>query len=308
MPTLDDAVGATSPRIFISYRRDDTAGHAGHLYADLVAHFGAASVFMDTETIEPGADFTERLRREIALCDVLIALIGKQWLRRRLREPADYVLLEILAALDRKLRIIPVLLQGARMPSVAQLPESIAELSHRNALEISNSRWRHDVERLIATLQHRDGATRPPLRRLTNLPLELTSFVGRRVELQELQDLQSRSRLLALVGPAGVGKTRLAIQLATFLRGKFSDGVWLVELAPITDGDRVPQAVAAVLELPEQANRALDATLADYLRDRDTLLVLDNCERVIEASARLAETLLRTCPKLNLLIRLRTAG
>ena len=158
MPTLADAVASTPLRIFISYRRDDAAGHAGHLYSDLVAHFGADSVFMDLETIEPGADFTERLRREIESCDVLIALIGKQWLGRRLREADDYVRLEIASALDRSVRVIPVLVQGARMPSIAQLPESIGKLSHRNALEISNTRWRHDVERLVETLQQRKRA------------------------------------------------------------------------------------------------------------------------------------------------------
>lgn len=143
---------STSPRIFISYRRDDTAGHAGHLYADLVARFGADGVFMDTETIQPGANFTERLRREIESSDVLIALIGKHWLGRRLREPEDYVRAEIQLALGHKLLVIPVLVQGAGMPSIAKLPESISELGHRNALELSDSRWRHDFARLVETI------------------------------------------------------------------------------------------------------------------------------------------------------------
>jgi len=146
----------------------------------------------------------------------------------------------------------------------------------------------------------------PPIRslprQLTNLPLELTTFVGRRQELQQLEQLQSQSRLLALIGPGGVGKTRLAIQLATDLRGKFADGVWLVELAPIRDGELLPQAVAGALDVPEQANSALTATLVEHLRDRETLLLLDNCEHVVEAAARLAETLLRSCPNFNLLI------
>jgi predicted ATPase len=302
MRTQEDAERTTSPRVFISYRRDDTAGHAGHLYADLVAHFGADSVFMDTETIEPGADFTVQLSREIESSDVLIALIGERWLQGRLQEPGDYVHLEIQSALERKLRVIPVLVQGARLPTASQLPEDIRELRHRNAFEISNSRWRHDVDRLIAALERRTGATPSPSRRLTNLPLELTSFVGRRAELQHLQELQSQSRLLALIGPGGVGKTRLAIQLATYLRSRFSDGVWLVELAPITDESLLPQAVAAALDVPEQANRSLEGTLEDYLRDRETLLVLDNCEHLAEAAARLVQTLLRACAKLNLLI------
>ena len=146
----------------------------------------------------------------------------------------------------------------------------------------------------------------PPIRslprQLTNLPLELTTFVGRRQELQQLEQLQSQSRLLALIGPGGVGKTRLALQLATDLRAKFADGVWLVELAPIRDGELLPQAVAGALDVPEQANSALTATLVEHLRDRETLLLLDNCEHVVEAAARLAETLLRSCPNFNLLI------
>ena len=302
MRTQEDTDRRTSPRIFISYRRDDTAGHAGHLYADLVAHFGADSVFMDTETIQPGADFTVELSREIESSDVLIAVIGKQWLQRRLRDPGDYVRLEIQAALDRKLRVIPVLVQGAHLPTASQLPEDIRELRHRNALEISSSRWRHDVDKLIAALQGRTGATPRPSRRLTNLPLELTSFVGRKAELQHLRELQSQSRLLALIGPGGVGKTRLAIQLAVDLLGTYSDGVWLAELAPITDESLVPQAVAAALDVPEQANRSLEATLENYLREREALVVLDNCEHVVEGAAHLVQTLLRTCANLNLVI------
>src|SRR2546425_8852328 len=110
MRIQEDADGTTSPRIFISYRRDDTAGHAGHLYADLVAHFGADSVFMDTETIEPGADFTVQLSREIASCNVLIALIGKQWLQRRVCGPEGDLCLWLQTAPDRHKRGFPVLL------------------------------------------------------------------------------------------------------------------------------------------------------------------------------------------------------
>jgi tetratricopeptide (TPR) repeat protein len=189
-------------RVFISYRRDDTAGHAGHLYSDLVAHFGAESVFMDTETIEPGADFTERLRREIESGDVLLALIGKRWLGRRLRDPSDFVRLEIQSALDRKLRVIPVLVQGARMPSVAQLPETIAELSHRNALEISDSRWRHDVERLVAALQGK---------RLDMDVPELRETSAADIAPRELQQPSARESLLAAIAEARKSGDRSAL-------------------------------------------------------------------------------------------------
>jgi predicted ATPase/class 3 adenylate cyclase len=151
----------------------------------------------------------------------------------------------------------------------------------------------------------------PPIRslprQLTNLPLELTTFVGRKVELEQLHYVQSHSRLLALIGPSGVGKTRLAIQLASYLRGKFADGVWLVELAPVRDGEHLPQAVAEALDVPEQANRALTVTLVEHLRERETFLFLDNCEHIVDAVAHLAETLLRSCPRLNLLVTSREA-
>ena len=102
-------------RIFISYRRDDTAGYAGRLHDRLVQHFGADSIFMDIDTIEPGQDFVEEVGEAVGSCDVLIALIGQQWLTltdsmgvRRLDDPHDFIHLEVATALDRKVRVIPV--------------------------------------------------------------------------------------------------------------------------------------------------------------------------------------------------------
>ena len=146
----------------------------------------------------------------------------------------------------------------------------------------------------------------PPLRSaarpLTNLPLELSSFVGRRHELDQLRELLSGSRLITLIGPGGVGKTRLAIQIAADVLEKFGDGAWLVELASASDGGLVPQAVAAALGVPEQADSPLSTTLVEHLRDREALLVLDNCEHLVEAIAPLTEMLLRACPKLTVLV------
>lgn len=302
MRTLADAARSTFPRVFISYRRDDTAGHAGHLYADLVAQFGADRVFMDTETIEPGADFTERLRREIESCDVLLALIGKQWLRRRLHEQADYVRLEIQSALDRKMRVIPVLLQGARMPSVAQLPESIGDLSHRNALEISNSRWRHDVETLVGALQGREQLE-PGTRYRTNLPLQLTSFVGRQREIEDIDQKFSSGRLVTLTGTGGAGKTRLALQAAASRQAQHPDGVWLLDLAPVAGADAalLPHVVAASFGIPDQGARPVGDVLIDYFQGRRMLLIFDNCEQIVDACASLIESLLRFCPGLFVL-------
>jgi hypothetical protein len=113
-------------RIFISYRRDDSAGYAGRLYDRLAAHFEPENVFMDIDAIEPGLDFVEVIEQAVGSCDVLIALIGKQWLaikdgqgRRRLENPEDFVRLEIKTALDRNIRVIPALVGGAAMPNSA---------------------------------------------------------------------------------------------------------------------------------------------------------------------------------------------
>jgi predicted ATPase/DNA-binding NarL/FixJ family response regulator len=140
-----------------------------------------------------------------------------------------------------------------------------------------------------------------------NLPLQLTSFVGRQQALAALRHLLATTRLLTLTGAPGVGKTRLALQLADEAREAYADGVWLVELAPLADPALVPQAVAAVLGVREHPGQRLAATLAEALRGQQVLLVLDNCEHLVEACAMLADTLLRTCPRLEILATSREA-
>ena len=134
-----------------------------------------------------------------------------------------------------------------------------------------------------------------------NLPLQLSSFVGREKELAEIARLLGETRLLTLTGPGGCGKTRLAVVAANELLRRFEDGVWMVELAPLSDPSLVPQAVGSVLGVREQPGRPLLETLSDHLRTRKMLLLLDNCEHLIEACAELAETLLRSCPELRVL-------
>lgn len=148
------------PRIFISYRRDNSEGQAGRLFDGLSLHFGKDKIFMDIDSIEPGEDFVEVIEREVGCCSVLIAIIGKEWLnstdvagRRRLDKPEDYVRLEIATALERNIRVIPVLVQGASMPYSQELPESLAKLARRQAIELSSARWQHDVSCLIQTLE-----------------------------------------------------------------------------------------------------------------------------------------------------------
>jgi predicted ATPase/DNA-binding CsgD family transcriptional regulator len=134
----------------------------------------------------------------------------------------------------------------------------------------------------------------------TNIPAQLTSFVGREREIAELQQLLEDVRLLTLVGAGGIGKTRLALRLASQLAPSVQDGTFLVELAALQDPTLVPQAVAAILDIRERPDEPLQVTLAEALQNQEVLLVLDNCEHLIAACAELAESLLRACAKLRI--------
>jgi len=142
----------------------------------------------------------------------------------------------------------------------------------------------------------------PPRAPASNLPVQLTSFVGRGKEIAETKRLLSEAHLVTLTGPGGTGKTRLLLHVAADLLEAFSDGVWFVELAPLSDPGLVPQTVAMALGVREIVGRPITETLMDYLRaKKDLLLLLDNCEHLVEACARLMDSLLHTCPCLRLL-------
>jgi hypothetical protein len=150
---------APSGRIFISYRREETAYAAGWLFAQLADHFGDGQVFKDVDSIQLGDDFVEVITRAVGSCDVLLALIGDEWLtvtdehgRRRLDDPDDFVRLEIEAALTRNVRVIPILVEGARMPRADELPDSLVRLVRRHALDLSPARFDFDTGRLLKVL------------------------------------------------------------------------------------------------------------------------------------------------------------
>jgi predicted ATPase/class 3 adenylate cyclase len=140
-----------------------------------------------------------------------------------------------------------------------------------------------------------------------NLSIQLTSFIGREQEMARVKELLASARLLTLTGAGGAGKTRLALQVAADLIDEFPDGVWLIELAPLTDPALIPQTVASVLGLREAAGQSLMAMLSDYLRAKTTLLILDNCEHLIDACAKFADTILHAAPKVKLLATSREA-
>jgi predicted ATPase len=480
--TSHEPVGSGRPRIFINYRRDDAAADAGRLYDALSVRFGEGSVFMDIDAIPPGADFAEVINQAVGSCEVLIAVIGKRWLSladaagaRRLDDQHDLVRMEILAALERKVRVVPVLVQGAPMPRADQLPTALARLAGRHAFEISYTRWQYDVERLIAAIdkptqqkvltfmatgvedsirrrevnpvamrrameEHDRIVTREIARhqgsmvesgregesmlaafrsvgdalrcaidvqrafadqrwprgarlkvrvaintgqaelrggryygevlyrcaglmaighggqilltqasaekavslpagcklvdlgvhRLRDLdrpehvhqlrqralegdfpalksqallrdavPIQLTSFIDREVDVEEVTKLLRSHRLVTLVGPAGVGKTRLALRVA----GEFASSIstTVAELAAVADPALLPSTVANALGLRDES-RVVDArAIADWLAGLRVLLVLDNCEHLIDAVAALCEDLLAASSGLTIL-------
>jgi len=150
--------------IFISYRRDDTRHAAGRLARDLADHFGSDRIFRDIETIEPGVDFVEALNKALAGCVVMLVMIGDQWLkvtdakgRRRLDDPRDWTRLEVVTALQRGVRVVPVLVEGAELPEEDELPEDLRPLLRRQALPLADGRWRGDLQALVDALSHVKG-------------------------------------------------------------------------------------------------------------------------------------------------------
>ena len=140
-----------------------------------------------------------------------------------------------------------------------------------------------------------------PERRKGNLPAEMTRFIGRRQELSQVRDALERYRLVTLRGVGGVGKTRLALHLAVGLRRSFADGVWLAELSALRNAELLARTVAASLGLPDQAPGDPVDLLADHLAERHLLLILDTCEHLVGACAKLAEALLGAAPRLRIL-------
>jgi hypothetical protein len=143
--------------IFISYRRDETAGYAGRIADKFIEHFGEERVFRDIDSMEPGLDFVEAIERALESCAVVLVVIGRNW-TTTLKEheqtgQEDYMQLEVATALKRKdVRVIPVLVQGASMPRAEELPEDLSALRRRNAIELHDSSWNEEVRRLITTL------------------------------------------------------------------------------------------------------------------------------------------------------------
>lgn len=154
-------------KIFISYRRSDSAGYAGRLYEYLKNYFGNHWIFFDVDTIEIGSRFAEKIKGELENSDAVLVLIGNQWVeikdangKRRLDDPEDFVRLEIETTLSRKVPVVPVLLQGARMPPGNALPGTIRHLSDHQAITLNDENWNSDIKNLTRRLKTVLGITR----------------------------------------------------------------------------------------------------------------------------------------------------
>jgi predicted ATPase/class 3 adenylate cyclase len=193
-----------------------------------------------------------------------------------------------------------------------RLPEGVTlrDLGSARLRDLANPEHIYQVAHL--QLQRDFPALRSLEATPNNLPQQVTSFIGRGRELADVKGLLGKTRLLTLVGAGGIGKTRLSLQAAADAMDDFPDGVWFVELAPLTDAQRVPQAVASVLGVKEEAGRPVIEALLKHLQNRQLLLVLDNCEHLVQACAELVSQVVQAAPKLKVLAssreHLRTAG
>ena len=160
-------------RIFISYRREDSATSARRLYDHLSCHFDSNQIFIDVDNLALGIDLIKAIEENVGTCDVLIAVIGGRWLissdqagQRRIDNPEDFVRIEIATALKRDIRVIPVLVDGASMPRDRDLPDDLKALVRRNALQLSHERFRTDSERLASAVEQALENTRAERREL----------------------------------------------------------------------------------------------------------------------------------------------
>ena len=245
-------------RIFISYRREDAAYPAGWLFDRLAERFGNEQIFKDVDSIELGDDFVEVIGEAVGASDVLLAFIGDRWLTvtdehggRRLDDPNDFVRIEIEAALQRKVRVIPILVEGASMPHEEQLPPSLAPLARRHALELSPARFSSDTSRLLRVLESTLAEPAP------------SAETPPAPELPEQKEHAERMPATNERAPRRTRPIVVTLALAGAALGLFANGFpgnepigSLAAYAPETLGVPVLVAVAAVLlqagRLPER--------------------------------------------------------
>jgi TIR domain-containing protein len=230
-----------APKVFICYRREDTAAHAGRLYDSMERRFGKGNVFMDVD-MAPGVDFVERITEVVSACQVLIVVMGPSWAtvtdedgETRIADPDDFVRIEVETALKRpEVTAIPCLVSGARMPKRESLPPGLQALARRNALELSNTRWGYDVERLHTTLDAL--LTEMTQARETAVPAPPPAPASAPAPANSPRPTRSTS---VLSGPRLILEGVLVAAISACL------GRWLLNVIPSPDSD--PAAIVSVI-------------------------------------------------------------
>jgi non-specific serine/threonine protein kinase len=326
---MDQTSDQRAPSVFLSYASANR--EAALRIADLLEGRGV-TVWIDRKSIVGGSSWSGEIVRGIRRCAAFLVVCTPAAVA------SQNVQQEIQVAFESKRPIIPLLL------AETELPESVVyALAGRQWVDLRVSpveTWLPELLRALATLGVGDrvsgvggpsaGSTTPEARNSSpgsgppapstqnpapasrhNLPVPLTSFVGREREIAEISVLlgagPTETRLLTLTGTGGCGKTRLALQVARGRIDAYADGVWLVELAAIADPALVAPTVASVLDVHSAAQQPIQTALIAALRPRRLLLILDNCEHLIDPCAQLADAILRSCPDVQILATSREA-
>ncbi len=297
-------------RIAISYRRADSAAICRAIFDRLTQHYGCESVFIDIDRIPFGENFHDYIAHTLEKTDVLLVVVGPKWRGTRgkelprIHDADDPVRLEIETAAAAGTSILPVLVHNARMPAETDLPKSLEWFAALNAARVDEARdFDVHMKGLIEAIDERAGEGRrsrfgeiAP----NNIPHQLSTFVGRKSELKHLQSLLRAKRLVSIVGPGGVGKTRLAIQLAHNVLPQLPGGAWFVPVSEALTTD-VAVAVANAMGL-EIAGRDPLQTIVQYVGGQETLLILDDSEQYLEAIADFAAQVLKVASFVKLLV------
>jgi hypothetical protein len=249
--------------VFISYRRDDSGYAAGRLFDRLSQHFGPDRIFMDIDTIELGDDFVNVIENAVSSCDVVVSIIGSQWLaatnaegRRRLDDPNDFVRLEIASALDKGVDIIPILLEGVEMPLAEQLPDTLRPLTRRNGLSVSNIRFNADVDRLIrgieAIFDARAAREAAEAALVEAEPLENTHAAEKVVSTESqyravVRDDRVKTGAYSEISTATRQLIIMVIALGWLLSGVVFGVVHMYDLVPSMDPPLLSAAIAGVI-------------------------------------------------------------
>ncbi|HKY56321.1 MAG TPA: BTAD domain-containing putative transcriptional regulator, partial [Anaerolineales bacterium] len=286
-----------------------------------IAFNSSIDYWLDSEALEKLKDTSSTDELMVVLSTYqgeLLPGFYDEWIvleREHLQAVYEQKMARLLESLEKEKCWNDILEWAERWISFGQRPESayrylmIAYDALGDRAKVTSTYQRCVQELLQLDLEPSEETRALAFKRKTslNIPIPLTSFIGREKELEEVAKLFSKSRLITLTGSGGVGKTRLAIQVVADVLELFPDGVWFLDLAPLTDPALVPNTLASLLGLQESGKQPITDLLINYFCSRTALVIFDNCEHVIESSAQLIHSLLTSCEALSILATSREA-